>query len=169
MNGSLQIALGQTGKGEDRQFTSESRVQIGMGLVQKFRRGFGYAVDLTDGPGMPRRQTLQNPFRLCHEIGLNQKPEAIAQVLLRELSGFQHHVDQGHTAFRQRLRHSPEGRRLGERRGILSAPALLKRIAGHIGIVFDEGGLLFPEQIPSSRSPQDAQPVSAQLFGKDRP
>ena len=111
LNGSLQIALGQTGKGEDRQFTSDSRVQIGNGLVQKFRRRFGNAVDLTDGTGMLRRQTFQNPFRLCHEVGLNQKPEAIAQVLLRELSGFQHHVDQRHTAFRQRLRRSPEGRR----------------------------------------------------------
>ena len=169
LNGSLQIALGQTGQRKDRQFTSGSRVQVGAGLVQKPRRRFGYPIDLTDGTDMLRRQTFQNPFGLRQEVGLSKKPEAIAQIRLCELSGFQHQIGERHTALRQRLLRSPERLHLGERRGVLPAPTLLKRITGDIRIVFDERGLLFPEKPPLSGPAQDTQPVSAQLLGKDRP
>ena len=50
------------------------------------------------------------------------------------------------------LLRSPEGLHLGERRDVLTAPTLLKRIAGHIGIVFDRARTALPGIAPIVRS-----------------
>jgi len=166
-DGTWKIDAGQAGQRHDGRFPLGCRFQSSVGLFQKPGRRSGGHIELHRGRGSVRWQAHGNLPGFRDEIGPDQQPEAVVQLLRRNLAGLQHRFNHRQTAFGQRPRRFPEEFYLGRRGRILSPPPFLKRIPGYFGIRPDESGKLLPEKIPLALFAQHEKPIPPKLFGQD--